>query len=85
MLAGLTLVANASHYWLGSWFDVEPTHGDKMADMHTTERGGRVWVWEVDASSWVICVFIWEMRRYVSVWVPDECFVKRRKKQEWKM
>lgn len=40
MLAGLTLVANASHYWLGSWFDVEPTHGDKMADVHTAERCG---------------------------------------------
>lgn len=48
MLTGLTLAANASLYWLGSWFDVEPTHGDKMTDMLTTERKGGAWVWEVD-------------------------------------
>lgn len=74
MLAGLTLPANASRYWLGSWFDVEPTHGDKMTDMHTTERGGGVW--EVDVLSRVMCVFIWELQWYGCVWVPDECFVK---------
>lgn len=27
---------------------MEPTHGDKMTDMLTTE-GGVAWVWEVDA------------------------------------
>lgn len=32
-------------------------------------------VWEVDVSSRVMCVFIWERQRYVSVWVPDERFV----------
>ena len=82
MLAGLTLVANASYYWLGCWFDVEPTHGDKMADMHTTEEagggrgGGGGGGWEVDVSSRLMSAFIWEMQQCVSVWVPDKCFVK---------
>lgn len=56
---------------------MEPTHGDKMTDMHTTERReGGAWVWEVDVLSRVMCVFIWELQRYGCVWVPDECFVK---------
>lgn len=52
MLVGLTLIANASFYWFGGWFDVEPTHSDRTTDTLThapqREGGGYVWVWEVD-------------------------------------
>lgn len=43
-----------------------------------------VWVREVDVSSRVICVLIWEMQQYVSVWVPDERFAKKKKRERRK-
>lgn len=50
---------------------MEPTHGDEMTDVHTAESvGGGAWVWEADALSRVVCVFMWEPQRYVCVWVP---------------
>lgn len=50
MLAGLSLLASVSLYWLGNGFDVEPTHSDRMTDTlqhthtHTTERGSCICV-----------------------------------------
>lgn len=43
MLAKLGLVANL--YWLSSWFDVEPTQGDKLNGITLTAEGWG-WVWE---------------------------------------